>query len=148
MSATPESKEEIRQLFRRHVPEVAAGTVEIVDIAREAGRRSYIAVRSQTAQVDPVGACAGPEGSRAKGMVRELKGEHLDVVLWHSSAEIFIRHAFGPHCAAEVVFDQPAHRALVTLDRPNLQPSRDLPTDVRLIAELTGWSINVRSTTE
>ena len=139
MSATPESKEEIRQLFRRHVPEIETGAVEVVYVARDVGRRSYIAVHAHEAQVDSVGACTGVRGVRAKAMVAELNGEHLTIVRWDQSPERFIRNAFGGLHPPEVVLDQPARRALVTIDQPSPQPS-----DVRLIAELTGWQISLR----
>jgi N utilization substance protein A len=137
MSATPESKEEIRQLFRKHVPEVNAGVVEIVSVARDVGRRCYVAVRSQPPLVEPVGACSGVRGAHQKAMVADLKGEYLTIVRWEASPERFIRNAFANR-AAEVVLDQAAGTAAVTTEQPP-----PFPGDVELVMELTGWKISV-----
>jgi N utilization substance protein A len=143
MSATPESEEEVRQLFRRHVPEVNAGAVEIVCVARDVGRRSYVAVHSRAAEVDPVGACTGVRGVRAKAMVADFKGEHLTIVRWDESPERFIRNAFGGRPPAEVVLDQAASTAMVTI-----QQSPPRPSDIQLVSELTGWTISLRTREE
>ncbi len=138
MSTTPESGEEVRQLFRRHVPAVNAGAVELVCVARDVGRRCYVAVRSHDAGSDPVGACTGVRGARAKAMVDDFEGEHLTIVRWDDSAERFICNAIGRPSA--VVLDRAAGTALVTVDQPASNPS-----DVRLITELTGWRISLRT---
>ena len=140
MSATPEAEEEVRQLFRRHVPEVNAGAVEIVCVARNVGRRSYVAVQSRAAAVDPVGACTGVRGVHAKAMVADFKGEYLTIVRWDESPERFIRNAFGGRAPTEVVLDQAARTAVVTIHQ-----SLPRPSDIQLISELTGWAISLRS---
>ena len=73
----------LRRLFEQEVPEVYDGTVEIVSIAREAGDRAKVAVRSFDANVDPVGTCVGPKGQRVQAIVNELKGENMDIVEWN-----------------------------------------------------------------
>ena len=138
MGTTAESKEEIRQLFRKHVPEVNTGAVEIVCVARDVGRRSYVAVRSQPL-VDPVGACSGVRGARQKAMADDLKGEYLTIVRWEASPERFIRNAFAVRTAADVVLDQAAGTAVITIEQPPPNPA-----DVELITELTGWRISMR----
>ena len=132
-------QEEIRQLFRRHVAEVADGSVEIVSVARAVGRRSCVAVRSQAKQVDPVGACTGVRGIRLKAMVGELNGEHLTVVRWDESPRRFIQNAFGGHPPPEVVLDEVTRTAWVSM----VQPAPHAP-DAELVGELTGWKVRVR----
>jgi transcription termination/antitermination protein NusA len=139
MSTTPESQEEVRLLFRRHVPEVADGSVEIVSVARAVARRSWVAVRSQSKSVDPVGACTGQRGAHLKAMVGELKGEHLTVIRWDKSAARFIQNAFGGHPSPEVVLDESARTASVTI----AQPAPHAP-DAGLLGELTGWKIRLQ----
>jgi N utilization substance protein A len=95
VSATPEQKDQIRQLFRKHVPEVADGLVEIVSIAREVGHKSYVAVRARDENVEPVGVCIWPRGSRLEAMTAELNGEYFTVVLWEEAPERFITNSFG-----------------------------------------------------
>lgn len=140
MSATPEPNEEIRRLFRKHVPEIADGSVEIVCVARAPGRRSCVAVRSRSGQPDPVGACAGLRGARMTAMVAELNREQLTVVRWDESVSRFIQNAFGGHPPPEVVLDESTHTAEVTL----VQPAPHAP-DIDLLGELTGWKVRVRS---
>jgi transcription termination/antitermination protein NusA len=139
MSTTPEAKKEICQLFRRHVTEVADGSVEVVSVARAIGRRSYVAVRSQAKPVDPVGACTGLRGVRMKAMVGELNGEYLTVVRWDESPQRFIQNAFGGHPPAEVALDEATHTAFVTVATPTLHPP-----DTDLLGELVGWTIRLR----
>lgn len=138
MSATPEQKEEIRQLFRKNVPAVADGNVEIVCIARDVGLRSYAAVRSHNSLLDPVGTCTGIRGAHLKAMASELKGEHFTIVRWDESPDRFIQNAFGPQ--AKVTLYPTTREALVITDRT---PIRDL--DLPLVAELTGWKLSLRS---
>ena len=142
MSVTPDPKEEIRQLFRRHVPEISAGTVEIVSVARDVGRRSFIAVRSHLAEVDPVGACTGIRGARIKPMVDELNREYLTVVRWEESAERFIRNALCPLPISKVALDPQTREASVTIDGSRATESTKVEqSNVRLASELTGWNI-------
>ena len=80
MSTTSEPEAEICELFRRYVPEIAAGTVEIVSVSRDVGRRCYVTVRSHDPKADPVGACTGERGARIKAIIRELGGELFTIV--------------------------------------------------------------------
>jgi N utilization substance protein A len=142
MSVTPDPKEEILQLFRRHVPEVSAGTVEIVSVARDVGRRSYIAFRSHVAEVDPVGACTGIRGARTKAIFDELNREYLTVVRWEESAERFIRNALSPLPISNVALDLQSREALVTIDRAGATDGTKIEqSNLPLVSELTGWSI-------
>jgi N utilization substance protein A len=137
MSATPESKEEIRRLFLRHIPEVGSGVVEIVYVARDVGHRTYVAVHSHEAKVDPVGACAEAHGARLKAIAGELKGEPLTVVRWDEAPERFLDNVFGGY-HPEIAIDQCARMATVTVDQPIHKAH-----DIRLITELTGWRIKL-----
>lgn len=140
MSTTPESKEEIRRLFRKHVPEVADGSVQIESVARAIGRRSCVAVRSQAKHVDPVGACTGLRGVRLEAMAGELHGEHLTVVRWDESPQRFIQNAFGGHPPPEVALDEATHTAVVTVGEPH--PHAPAPD---LLGELVGWNVRILS---
>jgi N utilization substance protein A len=149
MSVTPDPKEEIRKLFCRHIPEISAGTVEMVSVARDVGRRTYIAVRSHDAIVDPVGACTGVRGARMKPMVDELNREYLTVVRWEESAERFIRNALAPLPISNVALDPQTRKALVTIDSPPATESTKIEqSNVRLASELTGWNITLSGAQE
>ena len=82
--------EVVLHVFRKHVPEVTSGLVKIMGLARQPGRRSVLAVASRNPGGNPVGACVGHRGERIKGIVAELGGEKVDVVLWNSSVERFV----------------------------------------------------------
>jgi N utilization substance protein A len=154
MSATPEQKDEIRQLFRKHVSDVADGRVEIVSIAREVGHKSYVAVRARHENVEPVGVCIGPRGSRLKAMTAELNGEYFTVVLWEEAPERFITNSFGPLPVSNLTLNAVTREAVVWGDRTGMdahlaaswKTREDL--ELRLISELTGWRVSLRSELE
>jgi transcription termination/antitermination protein NusA len=118
--------------------------VEIVAVARDVGRRSYIAVRSRLAEVDPVGACTGTRDDRIKAMVAELKREFLTVVWCEESAERFIRNALTPLSISKVELDPHLREALVTINDEGTIESAKQDSDLRLVSELTGWKITLR----
>ena len=93
MNTAPDSDDEIRRLFAKHVPEVASGTVELVSIAREMGDQVLVAVRSHDPSLHPVSACVGKGGVHPKSIMRELGGEKVCIVLWSESPESFILNA-------------------------------------------------------
>ncbi len=148
MSLPPGPNGEIRQLFRQHVPEIAAGTVEIVSVARDVGRRSYIAVRSRLAEVDPVGACTGIRGARIKAMVAELNREFLTVVRFEESPERFIRNAVTPLVVSGFGLDVQTHEALLSIEAGRAARSNHEDSDMRLVSQLTGWKITLRRPSE
>ncbi|NLD33158.1 MAG: transcription termination/antitermination protein NusA, partial [Trichococcus flocculiformis] len=86
----------LKRLFEQEVPEIFDGVVEIVSIAREAGDRSKVAVRSRDKNVDPVGTCVGPRGQRVQAIVNELRGENMDIVEWNEDPSIYIGNALNP----------------------------------------------------
>ncbi|MFB4300029.1 transcription termination factor NusA [Actinomadura sp. NTSP31] len=140
----------VRKLFALEVPEIADGTVEIAAIAREAGHRTKIAVRSRKPGVNAKGACIGPLGSRVRNVMAELHGEKIDIVDWSDEPAEFVGNALSPArvSAVEVVdLDGRVARVIV----PDYQLSLAIGKEgqnARLAARLTGWRIDIRSDTE
>ncbi len=137
----------LRRLFEQEVPEVYDGIVEIVSIAREAGDRSKIAVRSHDENIDPVGTCVGPKGQRVQALVNELKGENMDIVEWNEDPAVFIANALNPAEVSDVIFDQTNPKAC-TVVVPDYQLSLAIGKrgqNARLAAKLTGFKIDIKS---
>jgi transcription termination/antitermination protein NusA len=137
----------VRKLFALEVPEIASGDVDIVAIAREAGHRSKIAVRSNKAGVNGKGACIGPMGSRVRNVMAELRGEKIDIVDYSDDPASFVANALSPARVTNVeVVDLAAREARVTV--PDYQLSLAIGKEgqnARLAARLTGWRIDIRS---
>jgi N utilization substance protein A len=140
----------VRGLFALEVPEVADGAVEIAAIAREAGHRSKIAVRSRIAGLNPKGACIGPMGSRVRAVMAELHGEKIDIVDFSEDPASFVGSALSPARVSSVeVVDAAARAARVVV--PDYQLSLAIGKEgqnARLAARLTGWRIDIRSDAE
>ena len=135
----------VKRLLELEVPEIADGTVEIKNIAREAGSRTKIAIHSRNENVDPVGACVGQKGSRIRAIVDELKGEMIDVIKWSSNPEEFIASSLSPAKVVQVDLDEEAKVARVIV--PDFQLSLAIGKEgqnARLAAKLTGWKIDIR----
>lgn len=136
----------IKRLFELEVPEIHDGFVEIKGVSREAGARSKIAVYSRDSNIDPVGACVGPKGSRVQTIVNELKGEKIDIVNYSIDPEDFVANALSP---AKVigVYPKPNEKvALVVV--PDYQLSLAIGKEgqnARLAAKLTNWKIDIKS---
>jgi N utilization substance protein A len=137
----------VRKLFALEVPEIVDGSVEIVAVAREAGHRSKIAVRSTVPGVNPKGACIGPVGSRVRGVMSELSGEKIDIVDWSDDPATFVGNALSPSKVVSVtVLDEKIRAARVVV--PDFQLSLAIGKEgqnARLAARLTGWRIDIRS---
>ncbi len=137
----------VRKLFALEVPEIVDGTVEIVSVAREAGHRSKIAVRSTVAGVNPKGACIGPVGARVRNVMSELAGEKIDIIDWSDDPATFVGNALSPSKVVSVtVVDEKMRRARVVV--PDFQLSLAIGKEgqnARLAARLTGWGIDIRS---
>jgi N utilization substance protein A len=136
----------IRRLFELEVPEIADGVVEITNVAREPGHRSKIAVRSNDAGVDPIGACVGPRGSRVRMVVNELRGEKIDIVLHADDPAEFVAEALSPAKVQRVSIDEAERTAHVVV--PDYQLSLAIGKEgqnARLAARLTGWRIDIAS---
>jgi transcription termination/antitermination protein NusA len=143
------SPELIRKLFELEVPEIADRLVEIVNVAREPGYRSKIAVISHADGVDPVGACVGPRGSRVRMVVSELRGEKIDIIPFNEEPARFVAKALSPARVREVIVDDETKEATVIVpdDQLSLGIGRD-GQNARLAAKLTGWKVDIKSETE
>jgi len=136
----------IRRLFELEVPEISEEIVDIKSIAREAGYRTKIAVSSKDKNVDPVGACVGPKGSRVKMIVEELGGEKIDIVDYSEDSVTFIKNALSPAKVLKVLTDEEKKFALIVV--PDEQLSLAIGKEgqnARLAAKLTGWKIDIKS---
>jgi N utilization substance protein A len=140
----------VKKLFALEVPEIADGGVEIAAIAREAGHRTKIAVRSRVTGLNAKGACIGPMGQRVRAVMSELHGEKIDIIDWSDDPAEFVGNALSPAKALRVeVVDAAAKAARVTV--PDFQLSLAIGREgqnARLAARLTGWRIDIHSDTE
>lgn len=137
----------LRRLFEQEVPEVYDGLVEIVSVAREAGDRSKVAVRSTDPNIDAVGTCVGPKGQRVQAIVNELKGENMDIVEWDEDPAVFIANALNPSQVVDVIFDEQNPKAC-TVVVPDYQLSLAIGKrgqNARLAAKLTNHKIDIKS---
>src|SRR4051794_13371766 len=140
----------VKKLFMLEVPEIADGVVEIAAIAREAGHRTKIAVRSTASGVNAKGACIGPMGARVRAVMSELHGEKIDIIDWSDDPATFVGNALSPAKALRVeVVDLATRTARVTV--PDFQLSLAIGREgqnARLAARLTGWRIDIRPDTD
>lgn len=134
----------IRRLFELEVPEIYDGVVEIKAIAREAGVRSKIAVYSREPNLDPVGACVGPKGSRVRMVVGELRGERVDVIQWNENPAVFVASALSPAKVSNVMIDGDTATVIVPDDQLSLAIGKE-GQNARLAAHLTGRRIDIKS---
>jgi len=133
------------RLFEQEVPEIAAGTVVIEAIAREAGSRTKMAVSSKDEKVDPIGSCVGQKGVRVQSIISELFGEKIDIVPYSDSLEKFIAASLSPAKVTEVELDVKEKRALVTVpeDQQSLAIGKE-GQNARLANKLTKWKIDIK----
>jgi N utilization substance protein A len=139
----------IKRLFELEVPEIADGVVEIKACAREPGARTKIAVWSNDANVDPVGACVGARGARVRMVVNELRGEKIDIVPFSDEPSDFVMKALSPAKVKEVRIHEDDGRAEVIV--PDYQLSLAIGKEgqnARLAARLTGWRVDIKSETQ
>ncbi len=138
----------IRRLFELEVPEITSGTVVIRNVAREPGYRSKVAVEARQEGVDPVGSCVGLRGVRIQNIVNELHGEKIDVIPWNEDPSVYIGHALSPAQTSrvEITGDRSA-LVVVPEQQLSLAIGRE-GLNARLAARLTGWRIDIRSTSE
>ncbi|MBE7078526.1 MAG: transcription termination/antitermination protein NusA [Clostridiales bacterium] len=135
----------VKKLFEEQVPEIAQGIVEIKEIAREPGHRTKMAILSNDARVDAVGACVGNRGARVNAVVEELGGEKIDIILWNEDPLAFIYKALSPATVLSVTArGERSAMAIVPDDKLSLAIGRD-GQNARLAARLTGWKIDVKS---
>ena len=137
------------KLFQLEVPEVTEKILEIKGVVREPGDRTKIAVLSRDKAVDPVGACVGIKGSRVQAIVRELKGEKIDIIPWTTDPRVFIGEALNPASIEKVGIDEEKKAALVVVADSQLSLAIGKNgQNVRLAAKLTGWKIDIISVSE
>lgn len=136
----------IRRLLELEVPEIYDGVVEVKSIAREPGARSKIAVHSRESNLDPVGACVGPKGSRIRMVVTELRGERIDVIQWSDDPARYVANALSPAKVSNVIVDEDTNYATVIVpdDQLSLAIGKE-GQNARLAARLTGWHIDIKS---
>ncbi len=142
----------VRELFELEVPEIEDGIVEIKSISREAGYRTKIAVWSNDPEVDSVGACIGPRGSRIQTIVGELKNEKIDIVRYSEDPVEYIVNALSPARVVSVDIladDEYSHEAMVVVpdDQLSLAIGRE-GQNVRLAHKLTGWKIDIKNVSQ
>lgn len=139
----------VAELFKMEVPEIAEGLVKIKDVVREPGERTKIAVYSTTPSVDPVGACVGMKGTRVQSIVRELRGERIDIIPWIDDLRMLIARALSPATIERVGIVEEDKTAMVVVADQHLSVAIGKKgQNVRLAMKLTGWDIDIMSETE
>lgn len=139
----------VSKLFAIEVPEIYEKIVEIKNVVREPGDRTKISVSSKDPSVDPVGACVGMKGSRVQAVVRELRGEKIDIIPWSEDPRVFIAEALSPAVVERVGINEEEKSALVVVTDQQLSLAIGKKgQNVRLAAKLTNWKIDIISETE
>ena len=141
----------VKRLFEQEVPEIFDGVVEIAGIAREAGDRTKLAVRSNNPSVDPVGTTVGPKGARVQAVVNELSGENMDVVQYEEDPVDYIANALNPAQVIAVQFNDEDNDRSCTVIVPDYQLSLAIGKkgqNARLAAKLTGYKIDIKPESE
>jgi N utilization substance protein A len=138
------------KLFEQEVPEIYDGTVIIRGAVREAGDRAKVAVYSRERDVDPVGACVGMKGTRVQAIIRELRGEKIDIVEWSDDPVVFVTNGLSPAKVQRVTIVDDAERVMevVVEDKQLSLAIGKKGQNVRLAAKLTGWRIDIKSEEE
>jgi N utilization substance protein A len=135
----------IIELFKLESPEVAAGTVEIKSLAREAGARSKMAVMSHDDMIDPIGACVGQRGGRVTAVTDEIGGEKIDIVVWSEDPAQYVANAIAPARVLDIRIDEESHQAFVSVANDQLSLAiGKAGQNARLAARLTGWKIDIK----
>ncbi|MEK6561339.1 MAG: transcription termination factor NusA [Nitrospirota bacterium] len=139
----------VSKLFATEVPEIYERIVEIKDVVREPGDRTKISVFSKDTAVDPVGACVGMKGSRVQAVVRELRGEKIDIIPWSEDPRVFIAEALSPAVVDRVGINEEEKSALVVVTDQQLSLAIGKKgQNVRLAAKLSNWKIDIISETD
>jgi transcription termination/antitermination protein NusA len=138
------------KLFEQEVPEIYDGTVMIRGAVREAGDRAKVAVYSRERDVDPVGACVGMKGTRVQSIIRELRGEKIDIVEWSEDPIVFVTNAISPARVQRVSIVDDAEKVMEVMveDKQLSLAIGKKGQNVRLAAKLTGWKIDIKSEEE
>lgn len=137
------------ELFRIEVPEIGENLIELKGASRDPGSRAKIAVKSNEARIDPVGACVGMRGSRVQAVSNELAGERIDIVLWDENPAQFVINAMAPAEVESIVVDEDANSMDIAVSEDQLSQAIGRGgQNVKLASELTGWTLNVMSEVE
>ena len=136
----------VKRLFEQEVPEIYDGSVEIKSVSREAGARTKIAVWSKDENVDPIGSCIGPKGSRVNKVIEMLGGEKIDVIKYNEDPKLFIAAALAPAEIVSVeIVDEETRSCRVTVPENQLSLAiGNKGQNARLAARLTGWKIDIK----
>jgi N utilization substance protein A len=140
----------VMKLFEMEVPEIYDGTVSIVSVSRDAGERSKVAVQSKDRDVDPVGACVGMKGSRVQAVIREMRGEKIDIVQYDEDPSQYVRNALNPatiNRVAVVDYENRDMEVIVAEDQLSLAIGKR-GQNVRLASKLVGWNLDIKSEAE
>ncbi|MFW2387594.1 MAG: transcription termination factor NusA [Polyangiales bacterium] len=141
---TRSSPQFLLELFKIEVPEVGQGLIDILGAARDPGLRAKIAVKSNDARIDPVGACVGMRGSRVQAVSNELAGERVDIILWDENPAQFVINAMSPAEVTSIVVDEEKHSMDIAVEEDKLSQAIGRGgQNIRLASELTGWELNV-----
>lgn len=139
----------VAALFKMEVPEIGEGLVVIKDVVREPGERTKIAVYSTSPSIDPVGACVGMKGTRVQFIVRELKGERIDIIHWTDDPRLLVARALSPASIEMVGINEEEKTAMVVVADAQLSIAIGRKgQNVKLAMKLTGWDIDIMSETE
>jgi N utilization substance protein A len=139
----------VAELFKMEIPEIYEGLVVIKEIVREAGDRTKLTVSSKNPMVDPVGACVGMKGTRVQSIVRELRGERIDIIPWTDDPRVLIAKALSPANVESIGINEEEKSAMVVVNDQQLSIAIGKKgQNVRLAMKLTGWDIDIISETE
>ncbi|MDE7469081.1 MAG: transcription termination factor NusA [Desulfovibrionaceae bacterium] len=136
--------EYLHALFRREVPEIDEGIVQVVSIVRDPGVRAKVAVFSRDKDIDPVGACVGVRGFRIQNVMQEIRGERIDIVVWNADISIYARNALSPALVSKIIVDEENNRLEVVV--PNDQLSNAIGRrgqNIKLVTKLIGWKVDI-----
>ncbi|MEW5806755.1 MAG: transcription termination factor NusA [Acidobacteriota bacterium] len=140
----------IRKLFEMEVPEIYDGTVQIKSVSREPGERTKIAVKSKDKDIDPIGACVGMKGTRVQSIIRELRGEKIDIIHWNDDPVVLVTNALSPASINKVTMKNPSEKVMeviVSDDQLSLTIGKK-GQNVRLASALVGWKLDIKSESE
>jgi N utilization substance protein A len=139
----------VLELFKMEVPEISEGLVIIKNIVREPGERTKLAVYSKDHSIDPVGACVGMKGTRVQSIVRELRGERIDIIPWTDDPRILISRALSPSTVDKIGINEEEKTAMVVVNDQQLSLAIGKKgQNVKLAMKLTGWDIEILSESE
>ena len=131
-------------LFKREVPEISDGTIKIMNVVRDPGKRAKVGVMTKDMDVDPVGACVGVKGSRIHNIVQELKGERIDIVIWSPDIATYAANALSPARITRITVDEDEKSLEVVVPDDQLTPAiGQKGQNVKLASSLLGWKIDV-----